>query len=302
MNAWQWNTYTIHTPAAMFKGFTVTQFHTPEMAQALDKAKGPLRQDVLTPPPSQSYRHCGPRGVIHAPHNTDTDWCHGEEQMNRALPMAYWKLAGRVFKTLVVCCSNNNNNNNNDTNNNSSHNNNNSNHYTNSNSSSNNNNNDDKKARIRSCAGPTKHAVRQWPWQKPSHMIEQHLNRKCNFFFFLNWTQMSLITKTPTKTPPNRGCRRVGASLHMHGTGLVSGSMHSACTMVFGLTQSPQDACCLAEPPVPPGHAIIIGAFRGGCSLFGAHPSLQRQLLSSNYTTTRRSRAVKPIWSEKKGV
>lgn len=27
-------TYTIHTPAAMFKGFTVTQFHTPEMAQA----------------------------------------------------------------------------------------------------------------------------------------------------------------------------------------------------------------------------------------------------------------------------
>lgn len=27
-------TYTIHTPAAMFRGFTVTQFHTPEMAQA----------------------------------------------------------------------------------------------------------------------------------------------------------------------------------------------------------------------------------------------------------------------------
>lgn len=27
-------TYTIHTPAAMFKGFTVTQFHTPETAQA----------------------------------------------------------------------------------------------------------------------------------------------------------------------------------------------------------------------------------------------------------------------------
>lgn len=29
-----WKTYTIHTPAAMFKGFTVTQFHTPETAQA----------------------------------------------------------------------------------------------------------------------------------------------------------------------------------------------------------------------------------------------------------------------------
>lgn len=28
------NTYTIHTPAAMFKGFTVTQFQTPEMAHA----------------------------------------------------------------------------------------------------------------------------------------------------------------------------------------------------------------------------------------------------------------------------
>lgn len=27
-------TYTIQTPAAMFKGFTVTQFHTPETAQA----------------------------------------------------------------------------------------------------------------------------------------------------------------------------------------------------------------------------------------------------------------------------
>lgn len=27
-------TYTIHTPAAMFKGFTVTQFHTPKTAQA----------------------------------------------------------------------------------------------------------------------------------------------------------------------------------------------------------------------------------------------------------------------------
>lgn len=27
-------TYTIHTPAAMFKGFTVTQFQTPETAQA----------------------------------------------------------------------------------------------------------------------------------------------------------------------------------------------------------------------------------------------------------------------------
>lgn len=33
------NTYTIHTPAAMFKGFTVTQFQTPETAQALDKVK-----------------------------------------------------------------------------------------------------------------------------------------------------------------------------------------------------------------------------------------------------------------------
>lgn len=28
------DTYTIHTPAAMFKGFTVTQFQTPETAQA----------------------------------------------------------------------------------------------------------------------------------------------------------------------------------------------------------------------------------------------------------------------------
>lgn len=28
------DTYTIHTPAAMFNGFTVTQFQTPETAQA----------------------------------------------------------------------------------------------------------------------------------------------------------------------------------------------------------------------------------------------------------------------------
>lgn len=36
-------TYTIHTPAAMFKGLTVTQFHTPDTAQAAqrqDKVKG----------------------------------------------------------------------------------------------------------------------------------------------------------------------------------------------------------------------------------------------------------------------
>lgn len=32
-------TYTIHTPAAMFKGFTVTQFHTPEMAQAAGQSR-----------------------------------------------------------------------------------------------------------------------------------------------------------------------------------------------------------------------------------------------------------------------
>lgn len=31
---WKTETYTIHTPAAMFKGLTVTHIHTPEMAHA----------------------------------------------------------------------------------------------------------------------------------------------------------------------------------------------------------------------------------------------------------------------------
>lgn len=45
-------TYTIQTPAAMFKGFTVTQFHTPETAQAAmnktkDKTKKAVIQNIL---------------------------------------------------------------------------------------------------------------------------------------------------------------------------------------------------------------------------------------------------------------
>lgn len=38
-------TYTIHTPAAMFKGFTVTQFHTPAMAQATKSTKISTRKN-----------------------------------------------------------------------------------------------------------------------------------------------------------------------------------------------------------------------------------------------------------------